>query len=150
MLGPLVRRALLLVALGTTVAACGGGKKIIVVSGIEVYEKHWNQVLTDLGPRASYDLSCPREKLEFTLFKRTGRVPTEVGVAGCGTRAMYIKQTARVPGGMAPIISDTWILNNDSRAAASAPPPAAGQSQGQEQTAQQPYAPTQYGQPVSQ
>jgi hypothetical protein len=142
------RRALLLLALGTT-AACGGGKKIIVVNGIEVYEKHWNQVLTDLGPRASYDLNCPREQLELTLFKRTGRVPTEVGVAGCGTRAMYIKQTARVPGGMAPIISDTWILNSDSRAAASAPPPT-GQPQGQGQTAQQPYSPTQYGQPISQ
>lgn len=146
MISPFVRRALWVVSLGAMLVGCGGN--VIVVNGIEVYEKQWQKVLTDLGPRASYDLNCPRDHLEFTLLKRTGTVPTEVGVAGCGIRATYLKHSARAGG--YNIISNDWVMNNDSRVA-----PGGSQPAGQTQPAAQAQttnglAPNQYGQPVTQ
>jgi hypothetical protein len=101
--------------------ACGGGK-VIHVNGIEVYEKHWNKAITGLAPRAAYDLQCPQAQLLFTLFQKTGREPTEVGVDGCGKRAVYVRPNSRVGGYTA--ISDTWVMNTVSEPAAPGAPPA--------------------------
>ena len=61
--------------------ACAGGK-IITVSNIQVYERYWNKAVESLGKRASFDLNCPADQLEFKLFRKFGRYPTEVGVTG--------------------------------------------------------------------
>jgi hypothetical protein len=70
-------------------SGCGGPK--IVVSGIEVYAKVWDKTVQDLGARASYEMGCPAQNLQYTLLRRSGRNPVEVGVEGCGKRALYIR-----------------------------------------------------------
>lgn len=74
--------------------------KIIVVNGIEVYENYWNKTIAELLPRAKFDLNCAPDKITFSLFRKNIRTPSEVGAAGCGQRAVYIR-AARA-----------WILNN--------------------------------------
>ncbi|MFW5876373.1 MAG: hypothetical protein ACOCXM_06520 [Myxococcota bacterium] len=90
---------------------------VIVVDGIRVYERHWQQTLDELRPRASFDFGCPPGQIRFTLFKRTGRAPTEVGAQGCGRRGMYVRAVG--PGGTGP-----WVLNTEGGGAnVPAPPP---------------------------
>ena len=71
--------------------SCGGSSPNLVVDGIEVYEHQWVHTMNQIGPRAAFDLDCPREQLEFTLFTRVRRYPTEVGVRGCGRRSTYVR-----------------------------------------------------------
>ncbi|MFW5920217.1 MAG: hypothetical protein ACOCUS_00150 [Polyangiales bacterium] len=85
----------LLVLIVACAAACGGRK--IVVSGTEVYESHWNATLEELEPRASFELDCPTGQLTFSLIRRAGRRPVEVGVEGCGARELYTR------------VGDTWF-----------------------------------------
>lgn len=109
----MVRRMLLQSMLLLSAASCAGNT--IVVDGISVYESHWNQTVQRLGKRASFDLDCPRSGLAYTLFKRSGRYPIEVGVRGCGKRAVYIRptDTRSVPGQPGGgITSESWILNS--------------------------------------
>lgn len=90
---------------------------MIVVNGIRVYERHWDKTLQELRPRASFDFGCPQEQLRFTLFKRSGRAPTEVGAQGCGHRGMYVRAVGT--GGTGP-----WVLNTEGGSVnPPAPPP---------------------------
>lgn len=77
----------LLLAVG--LGACAGRQ--IVVNDIEVYESYWQQATEQVGQRAAFDLHCPREQMQFTLFAKRGRHPTQVGVDGCGSRATYVR-----------------------------------------------------------
>jgi hypothetical protein len=85
-------------------AACG---RKIVVNDIVVYEKHWNRALSDIRPRATVELDCPGTQLQFTLLQRSGRVPTNVAVQGCGKTALYERPVARA-GTMTAV--GTWTL----------------------------------------
>ena len=67
---------------------CGG---TIVVSGIEVYERHWLQAADAVATRASFDMSCPREQLRLFLLHKQGRHPDQIGVQGCGQRVTYVR-----------------------------------------------------------
>jgi hypothetical protein len=98
----LSNRPMLALFLLAVVSACGG--QTIQVNGIEVYEKHWNKTLEELRPRVAFDMNCPADQAEFVLFKRVGRVPSEVGVQGCGKRGMYVRS---VVGSM----RGPWVLN---------------------------------------
>lgn len=75
--------------LASGLGACAGRQ--IVVNDIEVYEHYWQQAVEQVGRRAAFDLRCPRDYLQFTLFAKRGRYPTQVGVDGCGSRAMYVR-----------------------------------------------------------
>lgn len=93
-------RFLLVLAVATlALPGCGGGR-VISVNGTEVYESQWNRTLDELGPTAAFDLSCDRGALQFTLIRRQGRVPTDVGVEGCGARRRYSR------------IGATWFTAN--------------------------------------
>lgn len=87
-----ITTATLLLTLSVTslVTACASAPTL-EVNGIEVYENHWEQTKSELGPRASFEMDCS-EPLDFTLFKRFGRAPSEVGVSGCGERLMFIRE----------------------------------------------------------
>lgn len=74
---------------GLLVAGCAGS--VVVVDGIEVYESHWMEAQRQVGPRASFELDCPEEQLQFRLFRREGRAPSEVGAEGCGRREVYTR-----------------------------------------------------------
>ena len=101
--------ALLLVAgLAASTTACGG--RTLIVNGIEVYESHWVQTTQELSARASFDLGC-NDGLQFTLFRKLGRYPVEVGVSGCGQRVMYIRPNV---GGY---MSNSWVLSSGGLAA---------------------------------
>lgn len=71
-------------------SACAGDK-VLVVDGISVYEAHWTKTQDELRSRAGFELDCPEDQLEFHLFRRFGRSPTEVGVEGCGRRETYTR-----------------------------------------------------------
>jgi len=75
--------------LSATTLGCGGGGRLIVVNGIQIYEAHWQQAVSQLQPRASADLGCPAGALGFTLVRRVGRSAGEVLVDGCGQQAVY-------------------------------------------------------------
>jgi hypothetical protein len=84
-----------------TACATGGTTK---VNGIEVYKKYWNNTLQELRARVAFDLNCPAERADFILFKRVGRLPSEVGATACGKRAMYVRSV--VQGHTGP-----WVFN---------------------------------------
>jgi len=85
-----VRRMLLTLVVLASLTGCAGPK--VLINGQEVYEKHWRLTMTELGARARFDLGCETSQFEFALFKKIGRHPSEVGVAGCGKRATYVRQ----------------------------------------------------------
>ncbi len=78
-----------LVALLALALFAGCAKKM-VVTGVPVYEEHWLATVDSLGPRASDDLGCPSDQLDWSLYARRGRLPFEVGVQGCGNRLVYL------------------------------------------------------------
>ena len=84
--------AALLLTIGATslVAACASGPAL-GANEAEASESEWEQTKAELGQRAGFELSCPSESLEFTLFKQFGRKPTEVGVSGCGERITFVR-----------------------------------------------------------
>jgi hypothetical protein len=81
-----MRIAFAFFAVSLTLAGCGG---TIVVNGIKVPERRWNDTQDDLGPRAALELDCQRETLEFILTDTWHRIPRETAVQGCGRRALY-------------------------------------------------------------
>jgi hypothetical protein len=83
---------------------CGGA--VIMVNGIEVYERTWQRTIDELLPRTTFDLDCPAQQLSFTLFRKLGREPVEVGVEGCGRRGLYMRPNI---GGY---ISNSWVLSS--------------------------------------
>ena len=115
-------RASLLMLVFLASAGCAS-HRVIVVNNIEVYENIWNQTMRDLAPRASFDLHCQVEQMQFILFRRTGRYPVEVGVMGCGAQAVYSRPSI---GGY---ISNNWVLQSStvqsgpSQLSGVAPPP---------------------------
>lgn len=76
-------------SLSVALSGCHRGPKI-EVNGIVIYERYWTAAVAEVQPRASFELDCPPESLEFTLFRRSGPVPTDVGVRGCGRRSVYV------------------------------------------------------------
>lgn len=88
--------------LGVLLAGCAGPK--IVVNGVEVYEREWEETLADLRPRARFDFACEASQVEYSLIKRSGRAPAEVGAAGCGRRGVYVRLAQ---GGF----KGPWMLN---------------------------------------
>ena len=105
-------------------AACGGAANPkIIVNGIEVYQSQWDAAVQELSARASFDFHCQTPELQFTLFRRSGRWPSEVGVSGCGQQGVYIRPAAGHG------LSRTWVLNSATvrqDPASSAPAPALG------------------------
>lgn len=101
-----------------SVLGCSSSE-VIVVNGIDVYENHWQQTLDDLGPLASVDLGCPLNHLGFTLIRRTGRAPTEVGVTGCGRGAVYVRPTRMqfIAGGGAYMVIEAWVMDRRTQTA---------------------------------
>lgn len=100
-----------LASLGALFAfGCGGN--VINVSGTEVYERYWNKAVEEIRPRASFELSCAADMLKFSLLRRERRTPVEVGVDGCGNRAVYTKPSARTPAGT---IYGSWRLESSSK-----------------------------------
>jgi hypothetical protein len=85
----------LMVLLGAT-----GCHRRIVVNDIVVWDHLWNKATSEVGSRASFALSCPKQALALTLLNRHGRYPSEVGVSGCGQRAIYRTLQPGGPGGM--------------------------------------------------
>lgn len=80
--------AVLAMAVGGFLAAgCGGNT--ITVTGVEVYESQWNRTVSELAPTAAFDLSCDQGQLQYSLLRREGRHPVDVGVEGCGERRRY-------------------------------------------------------------
>lgn len=106
-------------------ASLGCGSNVIVVNGIEVYEKYWNRAVSDIQPRATYEMQCPAQQLQFELVRREGRHPSEVAVNGCSRRALYARSIIRVGWGAAA--STNWVLSSASwqlPPTAAPPPPA--------------------------
>jgi hypothetical protein len=92
-------------------AGCGGSN-VIVVNGIEVYEKYWNRAVSDITPRATFEMQCPQQQLQFVLMRRDGRHPSEIAVTGCSKRALYARSIIRVGWGAAA--SSSWVLSSAS------------------------------------
>lgn len=96
------RGCLLLWALGSLLlTACPGPR--FVVNGFAVDEGQWKADRTKVLLRASPELDCPEESLGVTLLAAketylggdaTVNVATQVGVTGCGRRAVYTKSQA--------------------------------------------------------
>lgn len=88
------------VTLTTFLSGCGS---VIVVSGIEVYESAWQEAVEGVAPQASFNLQCDASQIAYSLLRKVRRIPTEVGVEGCGRRAIYIRE---------PYRSAPWVLNS--------------------------------------
>ena len=73
---------------------------VVVLSGCgSLYNKGAKD---DLSKRASFELNCPAEKLEYTVLqKRADGYVTSYGVSGCEKRAVYV------------ISGFQWLLNSD-------------------------------------
>ncbi len=99
----------ILIAAALTSASACASSPTIMVNRIEVYENYWQRTLGQLGRRASFDLKCPANQINFTLFRKLGRTPVEVGADGCGKRAVYVKPS------MAGTAADHWLLNSCSQ-----------------------------------
>jgi hypothetical protein len=86
-------RRLALLALFVTGCATGN---VVMVDGIEIYERVWERTKDELGRRAAAELNCGT--IDFQLIRREGREPVEVLVRGCARRAMYVRPTAHLGG----------------------------------------------------
>jgi hypothetical protein len=62
----------------------------IVVDGVEVYERYWEPVETQIRSRAAFDFDC-HDTINLTLLGRTGRHPSAVGVRACGKTGTYTR-----------------------------------------------------------
>lgn len=109
MMPRLLRSLLLLGAAALLVLGCNRGK-VLEVNGFKIYEKHWNKTMQELGPQASFAFGCPEHMLTYTLLARRG-LPSEVGVEGCGKKAVYIHPTEH---------SMVWVQQGDQAAIATA------------------------------
>jgi hypothetical protein len=107
----MAKAAILLVTL--LVTGCAGPK--IVVDGIEVYEKTWHRVISELRPRASFELTCSADQLTFNLLRRRGRHPTEVAISGCEKHGLYVRPTIQF--GMRYTLG-SWMLSSVSSSVA--------------------------------
>lgn len=96
---------------GSGAAYVGRGPKI-VVSGVEVYEGHWERAIAKLNPIASHELNCPREKIQYTLVRRVGREPSEVVAKGCGMTGRFLRPVVARGGYGGRIISDSWHVQS--------------------------------------
>jgi hypothetical protein len=85
-LGRWCPRTLALWAL-SIVAGCA---PTILVSGVPVHEDQWYATVASLERRASRDLDCPAERLDWSLYERRGKVPHRVGATGCGRSQIYL------------------------------------------------------------
>ena len=55
-----------------------------------------------LSERASFELNCPSEQLDFKVFqKKIDGFVTSYGVSGCNKRAVYVD------------VDQQWLLNSD-------------------------------------
>jgi len=76
-----------------------------VVSGSFTVDKDdYDASVRQLSERASFDLSCSKEKLSFIVLETFGGTMTfvkQMGISGCGKKAVYIhhKETG-------------WVLNS--------------------------------------
>lgn len=81
-------------ALFPAFVACGGSS--IQRDGFVVEADGWQDTEDELGRRASFDLSCPRNELSLTLLDvhddAGADMPKQVGVKGCGQRATYTRE----------------------------------------------------------
>lgn len=55
-------------------------------------------------PRASFDMDCPRDKIDLTIINANQHgYPETIGVRGCDKKAVYVR----------PDRQTNWILNSD-------------------------------------
>ena len=85
---------------------CAGSK--IVVTGQEVYESVWKKTTHELEARARFDLNCEPTQVDFALLKKVHRLPSEVGVAGCGKRGTYVRSILITQQGT---FVGPWVIN---------------------------------------
>jgi hypothetical protein len=102
----LVLRALATLAAAWFAGGCARGH-VTTVDGVEVYDHYWRQTEEQLLNRARFDFGCAGP-FELTLMQKAGRYPSQVGVSGCGRRAIYTRPNVGV------YVSSTWILDSTS------------------------------------
>jgi hypothetical protein len=72
--------------------------------GFTVREGFTEDAFEKVKGRATFDLDCPKEKLELVVLGTGlalgGDVPTQIGASGCGHKAVYVM----TPSG--------WLMNN--------------------------------------
>lgn len=67
-------------------------------------EYEWSE--RQIRNRAAFELKCEGAQLSLTLLNSNQRLPTQVGVRGCGQRAVYVRV---VSGYLA-----SWVLDSTS------------------------------------
>ncbi len=78
--------------------------KTVVVDGLEVNQKWWDQLRELVLTQGAFDLNCPKDQLTVTLMAVTYKAPNSVGLRGCAKQGRYV----RIPGTL------TWSLNAQS------------------------------------
>ncbi|EYF05185.1 hypothetical protein [Chondromyces apiculatus] len=91
----------LLVAMSTVVV---GGCASMMIGSQPWFDQH-DYGKKALAERASFDLSCAREQLQF-LCVGPGSDCSSVGVSGCDKKATY------------EFVADRWVMNNAASATA--------------------------------
>ncbi|MAQ18625.1 MAG: hypothetical protein CMN30_27995 [Sandaracinus sp.] len=83
---------LLLISMILGAVSIGCRREKMVVSGVEVHTRIWLDTVANIESRASFDLQCPADQLTYHLLARERHYPSQVGVEGCGERAVYLRE----------------------------------------------------------
>lgn len=98
-------------------ANCGRSKQIVQVDGISIYLAEWEKTKSELASRMRFDTNCASPNLRYTLFAKSYRYPTEVGVAGCGKKVVYIREYI----GRMNLYLTPWYANTVTQGVSSSP-----------------------------
>lgn len=98
--------ALLVSGLLTVGALSAGCAAPAQIDGFSVYKEGADQDFTKVRQRASFELSCPADKLKLTILNVTqggtlGDHASQIGVEGCEKKAVYVH---------AP--DNSWLVNS--------------------------------------
>lgn len=77
------------------------------ITGTKAWFDSNNAGKKTLAERASFDLGCPANELQFTCIGPSSNC-TSVGVSGCDKKAVYM------------IVGSAWVMNSDSSASGDA------------------------------
>lgn len=86
------------------VSGCG---PTIQSGGFTVKKYETERAFERIAGRAAFELRCPKEQLRLTTLNVIrdvgGDDPTQIGVDGCGQRAVYVR-----------VSPNEWIMNTES------------------------------------
>ena len=86
-------RALLLLAGTLSIASCAS-VPTMESGGFTVERPYTEAAFDNVRNRAAFELSCPKEQLQLVVINVApsceGRIPSTLGVEGCGHRAVYV------------------------------------------------------------